>query len=139
MTVHIKQFAYPEMMKPYGLLLAKFRTNSARLNDCIFTMLHHVAGDLICPQALDSAPIPESINHISNQGIQLCDDWQDLIEYMMNYYRSKARRESHGSRHDDSSTTCSQETSKDSAVKGSHHSKGSHLSSSTLVSKHSVN
>ena len=97
------------MMKPYGYLLESFRENSATLNDCIFTMMHHVAGDLVCPQviftkiltaysvlfvqALDIKPIPETIQQIVKQGVSLCDDWQDLIEYMMNYYRFKMKTE----------------------------------------------
>jgi len=111
MTDLIKHFALPEMMKPYGFLLETFRENSPTLNDCIFTMMHHVAGDLVCPQALDINPIPETIQQIVKQGVSLCDDWQDLIEYMMNYYRFKQKqtesRSSKGSRRGDSST-CSQ-------------------------------
>jgi len=112
MTTHIKDFALPEMMKPYGFLLEGFRENSPTLNDCIFTMMHHVAGDLVCPQALDIKPIPETIQQIVKQGVSLCDDWQDLIEYMMNYFTFKQRQSENksskaGSRRDDSST-CSQ-------------------------------
>jgi len=110
MTNHIKHFALPNMMKPYGLLLESFRENSATLNDCIFTMMHHVAGDLVCPQALDIKPIPETIQQMVKHDVALCDDWQDLIEYMMNYYRSNK-----GCRKDNSST-CSQ-TSKGSQHK----------------------
>ena len=38
------------MMTPYGFLLEKYRENTNTVNDCIFTMMHHVAGDLSCPQ-----------------------------------------------------------------------------------------
>merc|ERR1719430_1210169 len=84
-------------------------------------MMHHVAGDLVCPQALDIKPIPETIQQIVKQGVSLCDDWQDLIEYMMNYYRFKERqmgsRSSKGSRRDNSSI-CSQisKTSRDKST-----------------------
>jgi len=122
MTTHIKHFALTEMMKPYGYLLESFRENSATLNDCIFTMMHHVAGDLVCPQALDIKPIPETIQQIVKQGVSLCDDWQDLIEYMMNYYRFKMKTEESskgGSRKDNYSSTCSttsKATSQDKAT-----------------------
>jgi len=115
MTTHIKHFALTEMMKPYGFLLESFRENSATLNDCIFTMMHHVAGDLVCPQALDIKPIPETIQQIVKQGVSLCDDWQDLIEYMMNYYRFKMKadeRSSKGGSRKDNSSTCSTTTSR---------------------------
>ena len=44
-------------------------------------------------KALDIKPIPETIQQIVKQGVSLCDDWQDLIEYMMNYYRFKMKTE----------------------------------------------
>lgn len=136
MTTHIKHFALPEMMKPYGFLLENFRENSATLNDCIFTMMHHVAGDLVCPQALDIKPIPETIQQIVKQNVSLCDDWQDLIEYMMNYYRFKMKaegRSSKGSRKDNDSSTCSQ-TSKISQDKATQTSKLQKANSSISAS-----
>lgn len=33
-------------MHQYGLLLENFRENGEFVNDCIFTMMHHVSGDL---------------------------------------------------------------------------------------------
>ena len=41
------------MMTPYGFLLEKYRENTNTVNDCIFTMMHHVAGDLSCPEVSD--------------------------------------------------------------------------------------
>ena len=38
------------MMKPYGLLLENFQENASSVNDCVFTMMHHISGDLSCPQ-----------------------------------------------------------------------------------------
>jgi hypothetical protein len=38
------------MMKPYGLLLENFQENSGSVNDCVFTMMHHISGDLSCPE-----------------------------------------------------------------------------------------
>lgn len=42
MLPHIRQFATVEIMHQYGLLLEDFRENGAFVNDCIFTMMHHV-------------------------------------------------------------------------------------------------
>jgi len=132
MSSHIKQFSTVEMMRPFGQLLEKFRENSIQVNDCIFTMMHHVAGDLNCPQALDVRPIPETLTQLSTTEMQgkvgrcnrqrkksktsilynlqyscpqknvknehknlksgkVCDDWKDLIEYMINYFRFRKR------------------------------------------------
>lgn len=33
-------------MQQYGLLLESFNENGEFVNDCIFTMMHHVGGDL---------------------------------------------------------------------------------------------
>jgi hypothetical protein len=43
------------MMKPYGLLLENFQENSNSVNDCVFTMMHHISGDLSCPQVNSSS------------------------------------------------------------------------------------
>ncbi|XP_023344362.1 protein timeless isoform X2 [Eurytemora carolleeae] len=86
MTDHILQFSAPSMMTPYGFLLEKYRENTNTVNDCIFTMMHHVAGDLSCPQALNIEPMKKTIRQITKQGVVLCDDWQDLIEYLANFY-----------------------------------------------------
>lgn len=39
-------------MQKYGRLLENFEYNNAVLNNCIFTMMHHVAGDCEKPNAL---------------------------------------------------------------------------------------
>lgn len=35
-----------EIMQKYGLLLESFTENGEFVNDCIFTMMHHIGGDL---------------------------------------------------------------------------------------------
>jgi timeless protein len=39
-------------MSQYGQLLETFDSNSESVNDCIFTMMHHVCGDLNTPETL---------------------------------------------------------------------------------------
>jgi hypothetical protein len=52
MTEHITRYSHPSMMKPYGLLLENFQENASSVNDCVFTMMHHISGDLSCPQVI---------------------------------------------------------------------------------------
>lgn len=46
------RFATTEVMQKYGRLLENFEYNNAVVNNCIFTMMHHVAGDCEKPNAL---------------------------------------------------------------------------------------
>lgn len=39
-------------MQKYGRLLENFEYNNAIVNNCIFTMMHHIAGDCEKPTAL---------------------------------------------------------------------------------------
>ena len=68
-----------ELMRQYGSLLEDYDTNSPLVNDCIFTMMHHVAGDLGSPQTLYIPSILKSFSKIWEQGLQICEDWVDLI------------------------------------------------------------
>lgn len=43
---HLNQFCTKTIMARYGTALEGFRTNGPFVNDCIFTMLHHVGCDL---------------------------------------------------------------------------------------------
>lgn len=43
---HLTQFATVEVMDNYGLILEDFLENGSYVNDCLFTMMHHVGGDL---------------------------------------------------------------------------------------------
>ena len=46
------RFATLEVMRQYGYVLEQFRSNTQQVNDAIFTMMHHVSGDLGAPEAL---------------------------------------------------------------------------------------
>jgi len=83
MTNHVTQFANPELMRQYGRLLEEFEQNTPFVNDCIFTVMHHIAGDLDSPQVLYIPSILKSFSKIWEQGLQICDDWVDLIEYII--------------------------------------------------------
>lgn len=44
---HLRQFATVEIMYHYALLLENFRVNGEFVNDCIFTMMHHIGGSVL--------------------------------------------------------------------------------------------
>ncbi|XP_042876538.1 protein timeless-like isoform X2 [Penaeus japonicus] len=80
---HIKQFATMDMMRQYGRLLENFNINDETVNDCIFTMMHHIAGDLRNVNVLLQPPILRVFLRIWKEGFELCADWADLIEYVL--------------------------------------------------------
>ena len=83
LTEHMKQFGNAEMMRQFGRLLEKFEQNTPFVNDCIFTIMHHIAGDLDKPQILYLPSILQSFSKIWEQGLQICEDWVDLIEFII--------------------------------------------------------
>ncbi|XP_058452711.1 protein timeless [Malaya genurostris] len=103
--VHMKEFATAEIMHRYGLLLESFQSNGAFVNDCIFTMMHHVGGDLDQIDMLFQADILKTFSLIWENKHEICDDWSDLIEYVIHEFMNNQ----HLSSEKDSSTP--QETS----------------------------
>ena len=45
--------------------------------------MHHIAGDLDSPQTLYIPSILKSFSKIWEQGLQICEDWVDLIEFII--------------------------------------------------------
>jgi timeless protein len=89
MTAHLSQFATVEVMRQYGQLLTYFYSNSEAVNDCIFTMMHHVSGDLNAPENLFIPQVLETFSDIwEREDIEICDDWADLIEYVIQKFIS---------------------------------------------------
>ena len=95
MTQHMAQFANPELMRRYGQLLEEFQDNTPFLNDCIFTVMHHIAGDLNSPQSLFIPSILKSFSKIWEQGLQICEDWVDLIEFIIQKFIQTMGQSSH--------------------------------------------
>lgn len=58
------RFATSTIMWHYGVLLQNFCENSSEVNDCIFTMMYHVAGDCQKPNMLLHLPILKSFSKI---------------------------------------------------------------------------
>lgn len=80
---HIKQFATMDIMRQYSRLLENFNMNDETVNDCIFTMMHHIAGDLRNVNVLLQPSILKVFMRIWREGFELCGDWADLIEYVL--------------------------------------------------------
>ncbi|XP_049865864.1 protein timeless [Pectinophora gossypiella] len=89
MTDHIKQFATPEIMYQYGLLLEDYTANGEFVNDCVFTLMHHVGGELGRLISLFQPKILKTFTSIWKSEFEICDDWSDLIEYVINTFIKK--------------------------------------------------
>ncbi|XP_063701363.1 protein timeless isoform X2 [Culicoides brevitarsis] len=86
MLEHIKQFATVDVMYHYGLLLENFKDNGEFVNDCIFTMMHHVGGDLGQASILFQPNILKTYSRIWESEYSICDDWSDLIEFVIHKF-----------------------------------------------------
>ncbi|XP_046676926.1 protein timeless-like isoform X1 [Homalodisca vitripennis] len=80
---HLRQFASEDVMKQYGVLLACYMDNGEMVNNCIFTMMHHVAGDLEKVSVLFQPSILKSFTMILKTEFEIRDDWTDLVEYVV--------------------------------------------------------
>ncbi|XP_075992234.1 timeless isoform X2 [Anticarsia gemmatalis] len=86
---HIRQFATTEIMYQYGLLLEDYIGNGEFVNDCIFTLMHHVGGELGSLITLFQPKILKTFTSIWKSEFEICDDWSDLIEYVINTFIKK--------------------------------------------------
>ncbi|CAG9863160.1 unnamed protein product [Phyllotreta striolata] len=86
MMEHLKNFASVEIMRNYGLLLENFKENGEFVNNCIFTMMHHIGGDLNNVETLFQPTILKTFSQIWETDYELCDDWSDLIEYVIHKF-----------------------------------------------------
>ncbi|EDW04939.1 GH23554 [Drosophila grimshawi] len=98
-----------EVMHYYGILLEDFNNNGEFVNDCIFTMMHHIGGDLGHTGVLFQPIILKTYSRIWEADYGLCDvsltltkharitfltftfyfllqDWSDLIEYVIHKF-----------------------------------------------------
>lgn len=60
-------------MKPYGLLLESFKDNGEFVNNCIFTMMHHIGGDLKNISTLFQPNILKTFSQIWETDYEICD------------------------------------------------------------------
>lgn len=73
-------------MQQYGLLLTDYQDNGEFVNDCIFTMMHHIGGDIGQVSLLFQPNILKTFSKIFETEYDLCDDWSDLIEYIIHKF-----------------------------------------------------
>ncbi|RWS04784.1 protein timeless-like protein, partial [Dinothrombium tinctorium] len=83
LLTHLKQFATGKMMEQYGKVLEDFHSNTEFVNDCVITMMHHVAGDLQAAETLFQPLILKTFSLIMASGVENKYFWEDLIEYIM--------------------------------------------------------
>ncbi|KRT80145.1 hypothetical protein AMK59_8236, partial [Oryctes borbonicus] len=88
---HLKQFATVEIMRQYGLLLEDFKENGEFVNNCVFTMMHHIGGDLEHISTLFQPSILKTFSQIWETDYEICDDWSDLIEYVIHKFINTPR------------------------------------------------
>ncbi|XP_070496942.1 protein timeless isoform X3 [Chironomus tepperi] len=86
MQEHIAQFATVDIMHQYGILLESFQENGEFVNDCCFTLMHHVAGELGQVAILFQPNILKTYSQIWETEYEICDDWSDLIEYVIHKF-----------------------------------------------------
>ncbi|XP_053207845.1 protein timeless-like isoform X2 [Panonychus citri] len=89
---HLQQFATIKVMEQYGRVLEAFQSNNELINNCVFTIMHHVAGDLRNPECLFQPIILKTFSLIMESDIELTDSWEDLMEYVMNRFVKAATR-----------------------------------------------
>ncbi|KAK9754625.1 Timeless PAB domain [Popillia japonica] len=88
---HLKQFATVDIMRQYGLLLENFKENGEFVNNCVFTMMHHIGGDLEHVSTLFQPSILKTFSQIWETDYEICDDWSDLIEYVIHKFINTPR------------------------------------------------
>lgn len=86
---HLRQFATTEIMAQYGMLLNDYLVNGEYVNNCIFTLMHHVGGELDSLITLFQPNILKTFTAIWKSDFEICDDWTDLIEYVINTFVKK--------------------------------------------------
>lgn len=90
-------------MQFYGLLLEDYKENGAFVNECIFTMMHHVSGDLNSIGVLFQPKIIKTFVHIWESDFKIGEvrrggllnyiffkysiaffqNWVDLVEFVV--------------------------------------------------------
>ncbi|XP_054721438.1 protein timeless-like isoform X2 [Uloborus diversus] len=112
---HLKLFSTPTIMKCYGKLLQNFRTNSSMVNECIFTMFHHIAGDVNSSHLLLDPSILKSFSDLLQNDVELDHYQEDLIIYILNKFALQKKRLMVGETIDEPGNTEEREPSESSS------------------------
>lgn len=62
-----------DIIRKYGLLLEDFESNGEYVNNTIFTLLHHIGGDLGQPSILFQPSILKTFSKIWETEYEVCD------------------------------------------------------------------
>lgn len=84
-------FASKEVMSCYGLLLENFKDNGSTINNCIFNMMHHVAGDLDRIDVLFQPTILKTFSQIWQMAFQICDVSYSLVVFSLHSSGNRAQ------------------------------------------------
>ena len=87
----MKEFTKKDLMRQYGRVLVDYLNNTPLVNDCVLTMMHHVAGDLQSPESLYIPSILQTFSKIWEGGLSICDDWVDLIELIIQKFIQESK------------------------------------------------
>ncbi|KAK4880338.1 hypothetical protein RN001_008484 [Aquatica leii] len=120
---HLKEFATVEYMRQYGILLEDFQENGEYVNNCIFTMMHHTAGDLENITSLFQPRILKTFSQIWETDFEICDDWSDLIEYVIHSFISISK----GDQHIFSPLSCNTPATKCAAISATNQMENTHF------------
>ena len=71
--MNFNRFADIEIMHHYGILLENFNTNGEYVNDCIFTMMHHVGGEMNQVSLLFQPTILKTFSRLWDAEHEICD------------------------------------------------------------------
>ena len=69
----LRRFANVDVINRYGLLLQDFKDNGEFVNNCVFTMMHHVTGDLGAVSMLFQPNILQTFAQIWEAGFEICE------------------------------------------------------------------
>jgi len=83
MLQHVNLFANKSIARCYGFLLETYDTNSPCINECIMTMLHHIAGDCNKPEVLLQLPILNTFMDMYERNFPMSTGSTELIEHVL--------------------------------------------------------
>ncbi|KAJ8309833.1 hypothetical protein KUTeg_011698 [Tegillarca granosa] len=89
----IQNFATTTVMKKFSSVLSNFVENGHTVNNCIFTMMHHVAGDCGQSEVLLQSSLLKTFLEIWDNKFYVTQETNDLMEYVMQQFVSKAEND----------------------------------------------
>ncbi|VVC44778.1 Timeless protein [Cinara cedri] len=85
-TAHIKKFAAYDIMFNYGTVLQNYKKNDAVVNEAVFTMMHHIIGEVENTTVLFQPTIMKTFLKIYEEENEVYQRWSDLIECMIHMF-----------------------------------------------------